>query len=92
MSRWNEIRPLIDENLAYLDSITASAPEAFARNFEKWNIFGQRINQEPEHIMALDSWEEHVTALRDWLVTRAEWLDACFASEEAFEKALRKRR
>ena len=42
--------------------------------------------------MALDSWEEHVTALRQWLVTRAAWLDNCFASEEAFEGALRKRR
>ena len=92
MNRWEQIRPHIDANLAYLDHIAASAPLAFARNFEQWDIFGHRINQEPEHIMALDSWEKHVIALRQWLVTRAAWLDNCFASEEAFEGALRKRR
>lgn len=91
IARWQEIRPHIEENLAYLDSITAAAPQAFARNFEKWDIFGQRINQEPEHIMALDSWEEHTAELRAWLVSRAAWLDDCFASDASFEEAIRQR-
>ncbi|MBE6656971.1 MAG: hypothetical protein E7604_00845 [Ruminococcaceae bacterium] len=92
IARWVEIRPHIEANLAYLDSITASAPQSFARNFEKWDIFGQRINQEPEHIMALDSWEEHTAALRKWLLARAAWLDDCFASDASFEEAIRQRR
>ncbi len=89
VTRWEQIAPQIEANLAYMDVLTASAPMAFTRNFEKWDIFGQRINQEPEHIMALDSWEEHTAALREWLTARAAWLNDCFASEASFAAALR---
>ena len=89
--RWQEIRGQIDDNLTYLREITDAAPQAFARNFEKWNIFGQRINQEPEHIMALDSWNEHIDALEAWLTERALWLDDCFASADTFTAAVQKR-
>ena len=88
IARWQEIRGAIDDNLVYLQEICGSAPLAFARNFEKWDIFGQRINQEPEHIMALGTWDAHADALHDWLIRRAAWLDDCFANEAAFSDAL----
>lgn len=91
VARWQEIRGHISDNLAYLQQITDAAPQAFARNFEKWDIFGQRINQEPEHIMALDSWEEHVAALQTWLTERGEWLDTCFSSAQSFSAAVQNR-
>ena len=87
VSRWQQIGVYLDENIAFLDSMTAAAPQAFNRNFEKWHIFGQRINQEPEHIMALDSWEEHADALRNWLMDRRAWLDECLSSTGSFSSA-----
>ncbi|MBR5871709.1 MAG: CotH kinase family protein, partial [Clostridia bacterium] len=88
VARWKEIRGRIDENLAFLRQTVAASPEAFTRNFECWDIFGQRINQEPEHIMALDSWEAHAAALDTWLTERAAWLDDCFSSAESFSAAV----
>ena len=89
--RWQEIRGQIDDNLVFLREITDAAPQAFARNFEKWDIFGQRINQEPEHIMALDSWYEHIDALEAWLTERGLWLDECFSSADTFTAAVQQR-
>jgi len=72
--RWQELSPVLDAVEAELDRVSASAPTAFNRNYDRWPIFGQRINQELEAVMALDTYDEHVAYLRDWLSRRRGYL------------------
>ncbi len=69
-----EAEGLFDRLFAELDSVYAICKESFEHNFEKWPIFGQRINQEPNQVMALDTVDEHYTYLKDWLGNRIVWL------------------
>ena len=52
--------------------------KAFDRNYDRWIIFGERINQEPEHIMALDSYKKHLDYYINWCEKRLEWLNSYF--------------
>ena len=77
--RWAEISDVVDDVIEEARRVSASAPKAFDRNFEAWPIFGKRINQEPEHVMALSSHREHADYLIHWLTERKAWLDQTFA-------------
>ena len=78
--RWAELVDggLIDRMVAELDRVYAISEASLVHNFERWPIFGQRLNQEPAHIRALSSVEEHVAYLRQWILDRAAWLDEEF--------------
>lgn len=82
VERWNSLREagLFDEMLDELDRAYAMNRESFEHNFERWPIFGWRLNQEPEQVMALRSTEEHVGYLKEWLGNRILWLDEEFNS------------
>lgn len=55
---------------------------SYERNFERWPIFGERINLEPENIMAFDSYTEHYTYFSEWMEGRIEWLNEAFNNEK----------
>lgn len=61
---------LMDE----LDSVYDTCEESFNHNFEKWPIFGQRINMETDIIRSFDTTEEHFNYLKEWLGNRIIWL------------------
>ncbi len=52
--------------------------DAYKRNFITWRIFGQRINCEPDEIVQLKSYDEHVAYLAKWIRNRVEWLNEEF--------------
>ncbi len=52
------------------------------RNFEKWDIFDELINQEPVPIMVLRSCTENVEYLADWFVDRNAWLKKFYNSDK----------
>ena len=56
--------------------------DAFDRNYEIWPMTEQ-LWHFPDEIRALTTWEEHVADLCDWLITRRDWLDAYFDTEDA---------
>ena len=65
---------VFEEWLEDLDSVYSICAESFIHNFERWPIFGQRLNMEPDQIRALDSVEEHYSYLKEWLGNRIVWL------------------
>ncbi len=78
-ARYEEVLPIINDTIDACRRMAAAAPVAFARNFDTWQIFGQRINQEPEHIMALSSHADHAEALAVWLEHRRDWMTSYFS-------------
>ena len=80
-TRWNELKEagVFDEMIEEIDRCWEMNKDSFNHNFERWPIFGQRLNQEPDHVRALSSAEEHVQYLREWLIDRIAWLDETYA-------------
>jgi hypothetical protein len=76
--RWNFARDAIKAAIDEAESIGKTYRSAFDRNYDRWIIFGQRINQEPSQVMALDSYSEHLGYFIDWCTNRLEWLDGYF--------------
>ncbi len=80
-TRWNELKEagVFDDMIEEIDRCWEMNKDSFNHNFERWPIFGQRLNQEPDHVRALSSAEEHVQYLREWLIDRIAWLDETYA-------------
>ncbi|MBE6616654.1 MAG: hypothetical protein E7627_01735 [Ruminococcaceae bacterium] len=79
---WNAEYDKIKELPAYIIEEAERHKASYERNFERWPIFGQRINVEPDSIMALDSYTAHYTYLSEWMEERIEWLNSAFNHED----------
>ena len=78
--RWREISDtVIPEVIDAVAQMGAQIAPDMERNYEKWEFFGERQQQEPDAIVALDSYGEHVDYLVDWMRARKAWLDDAFA-------------
>jgi hypothetical protein len=70
---WARWRELLDDTLgddhvlAIVDEMAAELEEAAPRNFERWDDYGPRGG----------SFEAEVELLKEWLVTRRAWIEAC---------------
>lgn len=51
---------------------------SYQRNFEKWNIFGQKQNRETDKVVKLRNFDAHTDYLVDWLEKRIAWLDELY--------------
>ncbi len=80
--RWDEMYPRLQTLSAGVLSEGAKYSDSFARNFEKWDIFGQCMNRETELIMSLSTYTEHYTYLAEWIDNRIEWLNGFYHSKE----------
>lgn len=76
--RWPEASKLIHGAIDEAENTGLKYKKAFDRNYDRWIIFGERINQEPEHIMALDSYKKHLDYYINWCEKRLEWLNSYF--------------
>ncbi len=65
---------LFNKLIKELDNIYAVCSESFEHNFERWPIFGQRINMEPDKILSFKSVEQHYNYLIEWIGNRLLWL------------------
>ena len=72
-ARWQEILPIVDETIELATEMTEKYRPAIDRNFEKWPIYGTKQNQEPEHVAAMKTAEEHLEYLTDWMTKRKTW-------------------
>ncbi len=55
--------------------------EYLERNFERWDVIHELINQEPMPILFLNNCEENVEYLGTWLLERHNWLKAYYNSD-----------
>ncbi len=76
--RWNELKVETDKIPAAIIAEAERGFNAYSRNFEKWKIFGQRINLEPPQVTALKSYTEHYQYYSNWMKNRIDWLDGYF--------------
>ncbi|MCH8487963.1 MAG: CotH kinase family protein [Candidatus Cyclonatronum sp.] len=58
---------------ALIDAKQAELDEAQQRNFIRWQILGQHVW--PNYFVA-DTWEQELDWMRNWLMTRLDWMDA----------------
>lgn len=79
--RWNEVYDLILANIESIYPLVDSMARSRYLNFELWNIIGTNLDwyTAPE-ILALDTYEEQVYFLVDFLEKRAEWLNQAINS------------
>jgi len=76
-ARWNELRlDQLSTNriLSYIDSVnTVLNAESQQRNFQRWPVLGQYVW--PNYYVG-PTFTSEVNWLKDWIVTRLEWMDA----------------
>ena len=81
LDRWNETKPIFEGLSSHAEKTANSMKNAIDRNFSRWNIFGQRINQEPDNVVILKNYRLHSKHLYKWLSDRYTWLDNYFANQ-----------
>jgi spore coat protein CotH len=75
-NRWKQLREnvLSDENISRtIESNKELLAAAQIRNFDRWDILGKYVWPNPEPYSL--TYEEEITKLKKWLLTRAEWID-----------------
>lgn len=81
LARWEEVKPCFAELSSFAEKTANSMKNAIDHNFERWDIFGQRINQEPDSVVILSNYRQHSKHLYKWLDDRYEWLDNYFQNQ-----------
>ena len=74
--RWNDLRQSLLSNTtvnAVIDSLRDHIGVAADRNFERWPTLGEYVW--PNNFIG-ETYEEEVEYLRDWIMTRMEWMDS----------------
>lgn len=82
LDRWEETKQYFAEISNIAEKTANSMKDAIDRNFEKWDIFGSRINQEPDSVVFLSNYRLHSKHLYKWLEDRYTWLDNYFANKK----------
>lgn len=79
--QWNDKK---DELLETVNLVCKSAlvqSDDIEKNFEKWDVLHELINQEPANVLALKSHAAQVEYLGKWLYGRYLWLDSYYNNE-----------
>ena len=84
--RWTEKRDVFEGAAAQARKMGDAMKNAAERNYMRWDSMGKRINEEPEQIVALKTYDEHVEYLCSWLSDRFDWLDNFGWNEDYFGK------
>jgi hypothetical protein len=79
--RWREVRAagLVEAIVRSIDADARRLERAAARNFRRWRILGRYVwpnPVDPRTGRIRTTWRAEVTFLRQWIVRRAQWLDA----------------
>ncbi len=93
LENWNEeFASLTKEVYSELREYANINWDELKYNFVRWdNTFGKRINSEPKHIMAFNTYKQHYDCLIQWLENRYSWLDACFNDSETWVEEINKK-
>ncbi len=85
--RWNEIKNVMAETVAQCSAYAYDNIDSLEKNFVRWKVINQRINQEPPNVLKLTSCAENVAFFEGWIKHRALWLDNYYNSD-AFIKGI----
>lgn len=76
ISRWKDLRKRsfsTDSIMHFIDSTSDYLGEAVVRNFSRWPILGKYVW--PNYFVG-NTYEEELDYLKDWIVSRVNWMDA----------------
>jgi len=77
-ARWDYAYDIFTLAIQEIEDVYQASQFAFDHNFERWEIFGGKLNQEPRAIRKLNSAREHITYMTEWMTNRLNWLDDYF--------------
>lgn len=84
-TRWLELRKgpfRTDAILDLVDSMAKRLQEAQRRNFRMWPTIGEKVWREPPALVGMDSYEQEIVYLKEWIVQRMNWLDRTISNKE----------
>jgi len=84
VERWNEVRKDLNQCIYEIDYMSNTYAAEFEKNFVRWPVFDQRINQEPDRNLNIKTYKGQVKSLKQWVKARIEWLDVYFNSPSAY--------
>ena len=88
-SRWFEIRNAeIYQTIRNVEYLAERFSDDFERNFDRHQIMGTLVWEEPESIIAIETFVGQVEFLVNWLESRANWLDQHFEAVKISEPAI----
>lgn len=76
--KWAEVYDSYVQMPLFIRDEAALGLASYERNFQKWQIFGQKQNRETSAVLSLRDYESHIRYLTEWLETRIAWLDDLF--------------
>lgn len=79
--RWQEIKEYATDTVQYIKDMAHKYHDCFNKNFERWDIFDQKINREPTVVMNIKTFQGQVDYLTNWLTNRINWLDKYYAGQ-----------
>ncbi len=72
--RWNSLKGAIDTVPSMITNTAKAGYNSYCRNFDKWQIFGYKINRET-YVRAFTSYTEHYEFFSQFMTERIKWLD-----------------
>ncbi|MBO5653538.1 MAG: CotH kinase family protein, partial [Clostridia bacterium] len=79
-NRWNQVtKTLIPATIRAVRNAANDIMEDMNKNYEVWDILGEKQQQEPSQVYNLTTYQEHVDYLIEWMENRQAWLDREFS-------------
>ena len=77
--RWQEVsNTIIDQVIEHVREQAELVSPIMEYNYKRWDFMGKFIHQEPDAIVALTTYNEHVDYKIQWMQNRKAWLDSEF--------------
>lgn len=74
--RWSEMRDdLLSEAMSCIDLYSKKLNRSQKENFELWQIMGIKVGYQSSQAASYDTYDSQIKYLKDFLNTRAEWID-----------------
>ena len=73
--RFIELKPVIRKMIDDVMDEAEFLREANDANNKIWQVYGRRLMWEPERVIELQNYDEHIAYLKDWMLTRLSWLE-----------------
>ena len=80
VARWNEVKDGLKESSATLDTFYNAHKSDLEKNFEKWDVIGEKTDKQPVTVIKLKTYEANVNYLKKWLDDRHSWMNRYFNS------------
>ncbi len=90
LARWDELYLSKIQTIPnYIITEAEAGYNSYCRNFEKWQIWGYKINRETAVIRAMTTYKEHYLYFAEWMRNRAVWLNNYYHSSEFIKEEVK---